>query len=536
MSKQENAKSGKKSLTSKTPAASTGEDSPRDESSAPANGPGPSSGRSKPSDRANGRGGGANKNTKPPTSTSGPRPQTQREEESISSSTLTFLDALNIRIQTTDRTVLMKPRTDRIFQLTSLWYQQVVLACPRSAEYLSQAEFQHCMRIMYARRLEDVSFEYFGIKPQADRRATLPRTVRVPQPFWVVLKCLGSYTHAATKTTYVPVHSLPSSEKTALCSNEYIIDVNYCTAQDWEESWTQSVAARERRKDYPHEHTVPEETDEDCTILRHDKLSAKSRKPLWERKHLTPHEAGVLLDLVKQQDKRKSEAKRKTLPKKKVHIVADDYPIDMLDKGLIFAKKSKPEHVYVMTVEGAEHYRTDEEEEEEPDIPLTLEQAVERLVDAKTQKQTWQFEPLDDIEPIVMDSDPTMAQGAYGKNLHWDVKLWRDYKMFISSIEPITLLSLSLPRETEGSIPWILDSQDCDAERSFVYAPTTGISPADFALALVIQTSSWHVYPQHEYIANWAVESDTLGDLRSVTARWLRESINTTVPQPPSYY
>lgn len=417
-----------------------------------------------------------------------------------------MLESLAIRESTYKLNLEMKPKTDILLRIATSWYLQAEAYRRTVTRRLSLEEFQHCVRLMIARRLQDVLFEERGTRPHARVQAPLPRPLRVPQPIWDFLKCLGTYEHAATKTRYLPIHPLPDAPTTDACGNDYLLDVAYCTAQDWTESWTRALAGRAKRLHDSIEPTNP------LSKLRSSKKADLYDLPAYDRKH-----AELLL----------TEVRRMT----------------SISNGIIDLEEPLADGTY----ESDKLYRLDGEvykvkegklipaEEAEYRPQLTLNEAINKIRESKFDRQYPSSEDPTALRAVQMDIDETVDQGQMGEWLGWDFQLWRDWEQFITHMDDCTLTSLSFPKDGSGNIAWLLDSSFSQVGKHFIKAPTSDIKTADIAMAILIQTSTWHLYSMRKAVANWFVESSHLCDLDGTTFKWLEKSFKLPITAAPAY-
>jgi len=376
----------------------------------------------------------------------------------------------------------MAPLTDTFMQITDESYTQIIARLPHLTTTLTRAQWQHCHRLLFARRVEDISFLYSGVKPPAPTRVPLPRPLRVFQPIWDILACMGITTWTETSTRYIPFHPLPNDKDPDKWSDEYITYLSTCQSFDWSDSWTEAQKGLQLEPDLPD--GTPSTRDSN-PLNPNTALSHVQR--LWKE---TVAKKDSKLFRIKSNFFQSRTAQNQ--PWNNIWPLSSIKDTDTFDKKLVAQ--------------------------------------LMRII--KSEAQKWKPRSPDEIQPVKFNFDTPEDPGAYGAYLGWNPLLWLRYDEFVSSASQYCMFSLSMPNEEVGTMAWVLLHQRQQSQ-DFCKMPTRSIPTADWVLATLTKLSSWEREERTQYVSTWNVTSTRLGSWELIVIKWIRKAISSAPPTLP---
>jgi hypothetical protein len=384
------------------------------------------------------------------------------------------------------KTVEVSPLTDTFMAIADQAYSQIVSAVPRAATLLTRARWNHVHRLMLARRIEDCHFAATGRKPAAPVRTPLPSTVRVFQPIWDMLAAIGITTFKDTSTIYVPTHPLPNSQDPEDWSEDFVVALSTCQAQDWAASWEAAKYEDVDRSETPDQDVTngvdasvqPEIITEYASVLRYQRYRKLSK----------------YLEARKSKDSEFSSSSSKQL--------------------------SNPE-LDAMT--------TEEIEAEIATLPKSRDEALAVAARTKLARQAWTPRKAKEVPEVNLQQPGDHDVGAYGKWLGWSPQLWIDYTMFVQETEIVSLYSLSFPNDKQGTMAWVVQHYTVNGQ-DFCKVPTRTVPQADAILGVIMKAAPWERRKHYQYISTWNVETDKLGAYDITVIKWLSRALK----QPPT--
>jgi hypothetical protein len=329
-------------------------------------------------------------------------------------------------------------------------------------------------------RTQNVQFDALGIKQRPPVRIPLPKTLKVFQPLWAILASLGIVDDNELSVRYVPEAPYPScAEGNTPADIENLLS---CSMYDWNTSWEEVLAKRERRIDY--------ESTLGMNVVFEDEL---------------PKSTDTQDDLIKQISATRTERSdyRKYLKDAQDPKITDVY----LKDGILFR--------------AGKQYRN-------PDV---LDPVINGLFErAKNWKQrairpaprfTHNATPAYDYAGDVID----IKSGSYGDWLHWDPRLWMEYTRVVEMVDQSAMFSLSMPNETTGTYTWLLPTVK-HAESVFCKLPSKAIPPGVWLLTLICDMS---LLPPDKH-RNWYVETDRTSCRPIGMRKYIRAGIKAVTP------
>jgi hypothetical protein len=401
-----------------------------------------------------------------------------------------YLSSLGLSTSGRIEMVNFVPKTEGFFKTVTSSYSELCALKPEATQALSLAEWVHCHALMLYARIANCEFDATGYKQPAPTRIPLPYDLKVFQPIFAMLSNLGVVEDPELFVKYIPHCEMPRSDFPSAEDVEKTLD---CTMYPWMLSWKDALEARESRSsEYSEKITLDVETQPYCTLEEFKEL----------RKRMTH----VISDLHKISNIYKQYGKKKF----------DDLSDEELEK---IEELNKTLDVFSLT----------EDKYTYQEYSITEDNVTEVLNDVYADAKALKFDKfrpnLTTVRQDIIDwkfEDDTVDRhpGAYGARLGWDPLLWKNYDDFVRIVKPLSLFSISFPRETKGTYAWLLPVKE-DPSGFFPVMPKA-MPPPVWIGALLLDAST---LPTRR-VSTWYGETDRLQYPDAVRVKYIKKAIS----------
>jgi hypothetical protein len=409
----------------------------------------------------------------------------------------------------TSEVVIVKSfvKTDVFVQLSDLWYKEIIALFPDAVKTLGPATFRHISRLFIQRRIEDVVFKETAYKPIAVNRVPLPHDVRIPQPLWDVLAAIGVVEEPQANKAYVPALIEPPGQHHTDYDENYMSAILACTGQDWPTSWDEAVKEIEaRRTAAAGQDTGAQITAEEAESLEREaeELTAMFRELSGRQEdHTTARyiHKGHLYTIPKSDQTR--------------FLVGKVSEEDIDDYFSVFKPSSS------INFKSFTH----------------IDEVRAEIFKNKNKRQRYKEQEATSYVPYAVIADePFEGQGAYGRNFGWSPEMWSAYSRFVSMVSSNALFSLSMPNEKTGSMASVLPIKKMEGNRIYSYGPSLDVPPAEYGLAVIIQTAYWDPPERRGWVSNWCVKSEVTSIVNRLRLDWIHASFKLPIPSTHTAY